>query len=124
MRPVTAGHAPAPVGPYVPAVVAGTLVFCSGQIGLNAQGVLVGGDTAAQTRQALDNLTAIIVAAGSDWGRVVRVEVYLVDLAEFAAFNEIYESYCVKGTYPARVTVGVQALPKGARVEISCIAEL
>ena len=124
MKSVIAAGAPAPIGPYSQAVICGDIVYCSGQIGLTAEGHLAGSDLNSQARQALNNLTAVIHAAGSEWGKVARVEVFLVDLADFDAFNALYREYCVAGAYPARVTVGVAALPKTARIEISCIAVL
>lgn len=123
MKYVTAQGAPQPIGPYSQAVISGGLVFCSGQIGLDASGSLVQDDLGAQARQALENLTQVLRTAGSEWSRVARVEVFMTDLAEFAIFNEIYETYFAPDAFPARVTVGVAELPRGARVEVSCVAE-
>lgn len=116
--------APAPVGPYNQAVQAGGLLFCSGQIALDpGTGVLVGdGDVEAETRQVLDNLEAVLQAAGVTPGQVVRTTVFLADLADFAAVNAIYAERFGSGVAPARACVQVAALPKGARVEIDCIA--
>lgn len=115
--------APAPVGPYSQAIVAGDFVFCAGQIALDPQsGQLVGGeDIRAQTRRVIDNLAAVLVASGSSLDRVVKTTVFLTDLADFAAMNEIYGERF--GSHrPARSTVPVNALPRGAKVEIECIA--
>ena len=117
-------HAPAPVGPYNQAVQAAGLLFCSGQIALDpVSGEMVGsGDVEAETRQVLANLQAVLVAAGSGAARVVRTTVYLADLADFARVNAIYDEVFGRGVAPARACVQVAALPKGARVEIDCIA--
>jgi 2-iminobutanoate/2-iminopropanoate deaminase len=121
---VNTAAAPAPVGPYNQAVQAGGLLFCSGQIALDpGTGVLVGdGDVEAETRQVLDNLEAVLQAAGVTPGQVVRTTVFLADLADFAAVNAIYAERFGSGVAPARACVQVAALPKGARVEIDCIA--
>jgi reactive intermediate/imine deaminase len=112
------------VGPYNQAVLAGGLLFCSGQIALDpASGQMVGGgDVEAETRQVLRNLEAVLRAAGSTPARVVRTTVFLADLADFAAVNAIYAETFGEGVSPARACVEVAALPKGARVEIDCIA--
>jgi reactive intermediate/imine deaminase len=112
------------VGPYNQAVRAGGLLFCSGQIALDpATGVMVGeGDVEAETRQVLDNLEAVLAEAGVTAGHVVRTTVFLVDLADFARVNAIYAEHFGAGVAPARACVQVAALPKGARVEIDCIA--
>ncbi len=119
----TAG-APAPVGPYNQAVRAGGLLFCSGQIALDPRtGVLVGGgDVEAETRQVLDNLAAVLAAAGLSPAQVVRTTVFLADLADFERVNALYAERFAAGVAPARACVQVAALPKGARVEIDCIA--
>ena len=118
--------APAPVGPYNQAVQAGGLLFCSGQIALDpVSGELVGaGDVEAETRQVLANLQAVLRAAGCQPQQVVRTTVYLVDLADFACVNALYAELFGQGIAPARACVQVAALPKGARVEIDCIAVL
>jgi reactive intermediate/imine deaminase len=123
---VNTAAAPAPVGPYNQAVKAGGLLFCSGQIALDpASGVLVGeGDVEAETRQVLANLTAVLGQAGLTPAAVVRTTVFLVDLADFAAVNALYATCFDGGVAPARACVQVAALPKGARVEIDCIALL
>ncbi len=121
---ITTAGAPAPVGPYNQAVRAGGLLFCSGQIALDPHsGGLVGeGDVEAETRQVLANLQAVLEAGGSSPGRVVRTTVFLTDLADFARVNALYAEVFGAGVAPARACVQVAALPKGARVEIDCIA--
>jgi len=115
-------NAPAAVGPYSQAVRAGNLVFCSGQLPMDpATGQLVEGDMGALTRQALANATAVLKAAGAALNDVVKCTVFMTDLAEFPAMNAAYAE--VFGPHkPARSTVQVAALPKGARVEIEVIA--
>ena len=118
--------APAPVGPYNQAVKAGGMLFCSGQIPLDpATGTMVGGgDVEAETRQVLSNLKAVLTAAGCSPQQVVRTTVFLVDLGDFAKVNAIYAATVGHGVEPARACVQVAALPKGAKVEIDCIAVL
>jgi 2-iminobutanoate/2-iminopropanoate deaminase len=119
---VQTDKAPAAIGPYSQGVAAGPWLFVSGQLGLNpATGELAGGDLEAQARQALDNLGNIVRAAGTDLDRVVAVDVFLTDMGAFAEFNRIYEAFFA-GHRPARAVVEVNALPKGACVEIKCIA--
>ena len=122
-RIVATPGAPRAIGPYSQAIVAGPLVFCSGQIALDpASGELVGaGDVRAQARRVMDNLAAVLAAAGSSLERVVKTTIYLTDLGDFAAVNEIYGS-CWKGEPPARATVQVAALPRGGVVEIDAVA--
>jgi len=115
-------RAPQAIGPYSQALACGDLVFLSGQIGLDpATGTLVAGGTAAEAERVLSNLEAVLAAAGLAFADVVRTTIYLVDLADFAAVNEVYQRH-VREPYPARATVGVAALPRGARVEIDAIA--
>ena len=123
---VVTAAAPAPVGPYNQAVMAGGLLFCSGQIALDpATGSMVGdGDVELETRQVLANLQAVLAAAGCTPQQVVRTTVFLADLADFAAVNAIYGEVFGEGISPARACVEVAALPKAARVEIDCIAVL
>jgi 2-iminobutanoate/2-iminopropanoate deaminase len=119
---VVTASAPAAIGPYSQAIVAGNLLFVSGQIPLDpATGQLVEGDIEAQTRQVLRNLEAILTAAGTTFSAVVRTTVYLIDLAEFGAMNRVYETF-VTAPAPARATVQVSRLPRDARVEIDLIA--
>jgi 2-iminobutanoate/2-iminopropanoate deaminase len=121
---VNTPEAPAPVGPYNQAVRAGGWLFCSGQIALDPHtGQMVGaGDVAAESRQVLANLRAVLRAAGVGPAQVVRTTVYLVDLADFATVNELYAEVFGAGVAPARACVQVAALPKGARVEIDAVA--
>jgi len=120
---VRSDAAPAPIGPYSQAVRSGREVFCSGQVALDPKtGELTGGgDVAAQTRQALENLRAVLAAAGLTFADVVKTTIFLIDMNDFAAVNEVYAEY-VGDTKPARSTVAVAGLPKGARVEIDAIA--
>lgn len=123
-RTIKTDGAPAAIGPYVQAVAAGPFLFTAGQIALEpAMGELVGDDAAAQTRQVMANLKAVLQAAGASWEDVVRTEIYLVDLADFAAVNDAYAEF-VGEEPPARVTVQVAALPKGALVEIAAVAHV
>lgn len=120
---VTEG-APAAIGPYSQAVRDGDFVFCSGQVALDpSSGELVGGGVGEQTERAMENLLAVLRAAGTDVTKVVKVTAYLSDMADFAEFNEVYGRY-FENDPPARATVGVAALPKGARVEVDCIARI
>ena len=121
---VITASAPAPVGPYNQAVKAGGLLYCSGQIALDpSTGLMVGaGDVEAETRQVLSNLQAVLEAGGSSPGQVLRTTVFLADLGDFARVNAIYAEVFSDGVSPARACVEVAALPKGARVEIDCIA--
>ena len=115
------GSAPKAIGPYSQAVAAGGMVFLSGQVGLDpASGELVQGGLEAEARRAFDNLRAVAEAAGPGLGAAVRVTVYLTDLAQFATANRIMQEY-FKEPYPARVTIGVAALPRGAAIEVDCI---
>ena len=117
----TAG-APAAIGPDSQAVVAGGMVFCSGQIPLDpATGQMVAGDVSAQTRRVLDNLGAVLAAAGSSFAHVVKTSIFLADLNDFVAVNAVYAEYFT-GVLPARATVQVSRLPRDARVEIDCVA--
>ena len=121
-RAIRSDGAPAPVGPYSQAVEAGDLVFCAGQIGLDpATGQLVTGGIAAETTQVLDNLRAVLAAAGLGMADVVKTTVFLADLGEWGAMNEVYGRFFAE-PYPARAAVQAAALPRGARVEIEAIA--
>ncbi len=121
---VSTSAAPAAIGPYSQAVRAGQFVFVSGQIALDpGTGALVAGGIAAETRQALQNVGAILAAAGTSFGHVVRSTVFLADLADFAAMNEVYAAFFATPA-PARATVQVARLPRDARVEIDVIAVL
>lgn len=119
---ITTSDAPGAIGPYSQAVRAGNLVFLSGQVPTDpATGQLVPGDIAAQTRRAMDNLGAVLKASGCSYGDVVRTTIYLTDLGTFTAVNEAYAAYFT-APYPARATVQVSALPRGAAVEIDMVA--
>src|SRR3954466_10868783 len=119
---ISSNSAPKAIGPYSPAVRAGQLLFVSGQIPLDpATGQMVAGDVAAQTRRALDNVGALLTAADRSFADVVRTTIFLADMNDFAAVNEVYGQY-FKEPYPARATVQVARLPKDARVEIDLIA--
>jgi 2-iminobutanoate/2-iminopropanoate deaminase len=121
-RAVASEAAPRALGPYSQAVAAGDLVFCAGQVGLDpATARLVPGGVEAEAARALENLAAVLAAAGAGLGHVVRTTVFLVDLGEFAAVNAVYARYFT-APFPARTTVQVAALPAGARVEIDAIA--
>lgn len=114
--------APAPIGPYSQAVVAGNLVFVSGQVAKEAAtGKLITDDISSETRQVMENLKAILEAAGSNMEQVVKTTIFLTDMSLFSAVNEVYGSY-FKDHFPARETVAVKALPLGAHVEISMVA--
>lgn len=116
--------APAAVGAYSQGVASGDLLFCSGQVGLEpGSSELVGSGIEEQTRRALDNVKAVLAAGGATFDSVVKVTAYLIDMNDFTAFNEVYAE--VLGTArPARATIGVAALPLGARVEVECIARI
>jgi len=121
-RVVSTGGAPAAIGPYSQGIVAGGWVWASGQLGLDpSTGALVPGGVEEQTRQALRNLKAVFEAAGSGMDRVVRTTVFLADLADFEGMNRVYAE-AFPAPAPARATVGVKALPRGARVEIDGVA--
>jgi 2-iminobutanoate/2-iminopropanoate deaminase len=113
-----------PIGPYTPGVSVGNLVFLSGQIGLDpATGSMVEGGTVAEARRAMENLGAVLEEAGLGYEHVVKTTIYMVDLKEFAAVNEVYGGFFRAGaTAPARSTVQVAALPRNARVEIDFVA--
>ena len=121
--PVESNEAPKAIGPYSQGIKAGGFVFVSGQVALDpATSALVGSDVATQTERVLQNLQAIVEAAGSDLDRVVKTTVYLRSMADFAAMNEVYKKY-FKSEPPARATVAVAGLPRDALVEIDVIAE-
>ena len=119
---VSTSNAPAAIGPYSQGIVSGGFVFCSGQIGLDpATGDLVDGGVAAQTERVLRNAAAILDAAGLSMGDVVKTTIFLTDMADFATVNGIYAKHVVDPP-PARSTVAVAALPKGAAIEIEVVA--
>ncbi len=122
IRKINTENAPAAIGPYSQAVAAGDTIYLSGQVGLEPKsGKLIDGGIAAETKQALENIKAVLLAAGSDMTKIVSVTVYLTDMDDFAKMNEVYAKYFTE-PYPARATVAVKQLPKNAKVEISAIA--
>ena len=123
METIIAPKAPAALGPYSAAIKVGELIFTSGQIPADpATGELAPGGIAEQTEQSLKNLSAVLEAAGSGLDQVIKATCFLTDMADFAAFNAAYGKYFSEHK-PARSTVAVKALPKGALVEIECVAE-
>jgi 2-iminobutanoate/2-iminopropanoate deaminase len=122
--PVQVAGAPAPIGPYAPAVRAGPFLYASGQTPLDpVTGALVEGDVAVQTRQVLSNLHAVLAAAGLTWRDVAKTTVFMTDLSHFSTMNAVYAEVFGDVT-PARSTIGVAALPRGASVEIELVALL
>lgn len=123
MQKIATTHAPAAIGPYSQAIVVGDTVFTSGQIGMDpASGEITGKDIREQTEQVMKNLCAVLEAAGSSTALAIKTTCFLADIADFAAFNEIYARYFTEK--PARSCVAVKALPKGALVEVEVIAKL
>ena len=121
---VSTQDAPMAIGPYSQAVKQDGFVFVSGQVPLDpSNGELVTGTIGEQTRRAMENLGAVLKAAGADFESIVKVTAFLIDMADFAEFNEVYGEF-FKTQPPARATVGVSGLPKGARVEVECIARV
>jgi 2-iminobutanoate/2-iminopropanoate deaminase len=120
---INTDKAPAAIGPYSQAIKAGNLLYTAGQVGLDPQaGKLVEGGITEQTRRALENIKAILEAAGTSLDRVVKSTVFLTDMGNFAAMNEVYRQYFGEAAPPARTTVQVAGLPLGALVEIECVA--
>lgn len=118
---ITSKHAPAAIGTYSQAVRCGDTVFLSGQTPLDPQsGLLVEGDFEAQARRAFDNLKAVCEAAGGSFDKIVRVGLYLIDLGDFAIVNNVMAEY-FNAPYPARSTIGVAALPRGAAFEVDAV---
>ena len=116
--------APKPVGPYSQAVICGGFVFCSGQIALEpGTGVLVDRNVESETARVMENLRAVLEAAGSSLANVVKTTIFLRDIGDFAKVNEVYGSF-FEANPPSRSTIQVAALPRGVRVEIECIAAL
>jgi 2-iminobutanoate/2-iminopropanoate deaminase len=119
---ISTNEAPGAIGPYSQAVRSGSFLFCSGQIPLDPKsGQIVSGDIAAQTQRVLDNIAAVLRTEGLTFDHVVKTTIFLTDLGDFQTVNEVYGSY-FKQSPPARSTVQVAALPKGAKVEIEAIA--
>jgi 2-iminobutanoate/2-iminopropanoate deaminase len=122
---VATDSAPAAIGPYSQAMRAGDLLFCSGQVALDpSSGELVKEDIEGQARRCLENLAAVAEAGGGSLAKAVRCTVYLTDMNDFARVNEVYAQFFGADDPPARVAVGVAALPKGADVEIDAIVAL
>lgn len=121
---IATANAPKAIGTYSQAVKVGKTVYLSGQIPLDpATGELVQGPMETQVKRVFENLNAVVVAAGGSFAQVVKVTVYILDFADFPTINQIMAEYFSE-PYPARVTVAVAGLPKGARVEIDCVVEL
>lgn len=121
METVSSDNAPQAIGPYSQAVKANGFLFCSGQISLNKNGDIVGTDAQAQTHQVMQNLFEVLKQAGSSFDKVVKTTIYLDNMDNFQAVNEVYSSYFERHK-PARATVEVSRLPKDVMVEIDCIA--
>jgi 2-iminobutanoate/2-iminopropanoate deaminase len=123
--PVSTDEAPEAIGPYSQAIRSGSLLFCSGQIPLEpSTGEIVKEDVAGQARRCLQNLSAVCEAAGASLSQAVRCTVYLADMGDFARVNEVYGEFFEAEEPPARVAIGVAALPKGADVEVDAIVAL
>jgi 2-iminobutanoate/2-iminopropanoate deaminase len=124
IQAIETSRAPAAIGPYSQAILAGNTLYLAGQIAMDpVTGEMVEGGIVAETRRVMENLAAVLDAAGAGFEDVVQTQVFLADLAEFATMNEIYGSY-LSEPYPVRATVQVAALPRGARVEIQMVAVL
>lgn len=120
-KTIHTNKAPEAIGPYSQAIVAGGFIYTSGQLGMNAQGILQGETAAEQAEQAIQNIEAILEEAGTSIDQVVKTTVFLDDIGDFAAVNEVYGKH-FKMPYPARSAIEVANLPKGAKVEIEVIA--
>ncbi|MCR4941581.1 MAG: RidA family protein [Campylobacter sp.] len=114
-------NAPQAIGPYSQAIVANGFLFVSGQLGVNASGEFAGSDVKSQAKQSMENIKAILAAADIEFGDIVKTSIFLADINDFAAVNEIYASY-FNADYPARSCVAVKSLPKNALVEIEVMA--
>jgi 2-iminobutanoate/2-iminopropanoate deaminase len=124
MEIITTDQAPAAIGPYSQAVKTGGLLFCSGQIPLDpVSGEMVSGSIEDETGRVMENLKGVLEAAGTGFDRVVKTTIYLTDMADFPVVNQVYGGY-FPATKPARATVAVAALPRGARVEIDAVASV
>jgi 2-iminobutanoate/2-iminopropanoate deaminase len=120
MEKIHTSKAPEAIGPYSQAIKVGNMIFTSGQIALLPSGEFLDGDIKAQTKQVCENLKAVLEAAGAKIENVVKTTIFLADMNDFAAVNEVYGEYF--SHKPARSTVAVKELPKGAKVEIECVA--
>jgi reactive intermediate/imine deaminase len=123
MKPISTTEAPAAIGPYSQAVRAGDTVYLSGQIPLDPKSMQIVEGFESQVKRVFENLRAVCRAAGGDFDRVVRLTIYLVDLAQFPKVNELMATY-FREPFPARVTVGVSSLPRGSLVEIDAVMHL
>ena len=123
MRSVSTDKAPKAIGPYSQAVRSRGLLFCSGQLPMSVEGVMIEGTFEEKVMQVLENLKAVVEEAGSSFGNVLKVTVFLTDLENFPAFNEVYAKYFTEHK-PARSTIQVAGLPKGSPVEVECIAKV
>lgn len=124
MKKISTNNAPQAIGPYSQAIVAGNLVFASGQIAINPEtNDVVDGGIEAQAHQVLKNITNLLAAAGTSMSKVVKTTVFMADMADFATVNSIYAEYFTE-PYPARSAVAVKSLPKGVLIEIEVIAEV
>lgn len=122
-RIVKTKQAPAPIGPYNQAIIANSIVYCSGQVAIDpSNGHFVNDDVAAETQQVLKNLKAVLKEAGSDFSKVLKCSIFLTNMDDFSLVNEVYKKAFGEEHAPARETVEVSRLPANARVEISCIA--
>jgi 2-iminobutanoate/2-iminopropanoate deaminase len=122
IRKISTANAPAAIGPYSQAVEVKGFVYLSGQLGIDSKaGALVDGGITAETKEVLENMKAVLIAAGCDLTKVVSTTVYLADMDDFAKMNEVYAGYFIE-PFPARATVAVKQLPKNAKVEISAVA--
>jgi 2-iminobutanoate/2-iminopropanoate deaminase len=122
---ITTPNGQPPVGPYSPAILSGNLLFLSGQIALDAAtGQLINDSIEAEAHKVMQNVGALLQAAGANYQHLVKVTIYLTDMANFATVNQVYASYFQDGVYPARETIGISQLPRAAQVEISGIAVL
>jgi len=122
---ITTPHAPAPIGPYNQAVMNGTMLYTSGQIAINPKtGKLETGDITKETKLVMENLKAVLKAAGMTFENVLKTSIFISDMKNFGAINEVYATYFDEATAPARETVEVANLPKYVNVEISAIASL
>jgi 2-iminobutanoate/2-iminopropanoate deaminase len=124
LKAIVTDRAPAAIGPYSQAIQAGNLLFCSGQIPLNPRtGEIVAGGIREQAELVMNNIAAVLSAAGAGFDDVVKATIYLVDMQDFGVVNEVYGS-CFPGHKPARSTVAVQGLPRGVLVEIEIVASV
>lgn len=121
LQKIESEKAPKAIGPYSPAVKLGDFVFLSGQLGMNAEGVLVSDDVKQQSVQAMENIGALLSEMGLSYKHIVKTTVFVSDLNDFNTVNEVYGSYFDEGVYPARSCVEVSRLPKDAKVEIECM---